>query len=524
MRTFGIWLAGLMALGTFVGGARAEAATSIAAREQVEAAAATAYRDALARFDAAQAAAPDDVALAIERCTFSDGYTDVEYGTYVESAQADAAACQAQLDKRFPNAPEVVLFKLDRVYGEKDAVQGMERWLPASEQWPPKLRARLYANLANLDADKADDYALKALRLDEDAAIVPTRLARAWLHAGQPDKAAAAIEEMKDADFEPYRELRFDIALARKDWPAAVATLDVSDTSQLYPNLKRFGQLAVAAPSTLLSGQMPVLLFAVIAMGLGLAALPLLLLVPVHYRGVARRLQHRISQAPLPRVTLWHAWYGAAIALAVPTVLMVFVAPQMLDGGGARMGPALLTLMLWTMCVSLLLMLPVLGVFGRRGLLGDRAMWRATWKRILAYWAVLLVIVFALNALFAVTGVDTSTEQTKMVAALAEQAKGTSGVMLTLCIVALLGPIFEELVFRGLLLNGMARHLDFRWANGIQAFLFACMHTDPPRFVFYFAMGLFGGWLVRRTGSIAPAIALHAINNAWAIGLLIAVT
>jgi membrane protease YdiL (CAAX protease family) len=50
------------------------------------------------------------------------------------------------------------------------------------------------------------------------------------------------------------------------------------------------------------------------------------------------------------------------------------------------------------------------------------------------------------------------------------------------------------------------------------------MHADPPRFVFYFAMGLFGGWLVRRTGSIAPAIALHALNNAWAIGLLIAVT
>jgi membrane protease YdiL (CAAX protease family) len=239
---------------------------------------------------------------------------------------------------------------------------------------------------------------------------------------------------------------------------------------------------------------------------------------------MARRLQHRTSQAPLPRVTLWHAWYGAAIALAVPTVLMVFVAPQMLDGGGARMGPALFSLMLWTMCVSLLAMVPVLGVFGKRGLLGDRAIWRSSWKRILVYWFVLLVIVFALNALFTVTGMDTSTEQTKMVAALAEQAKGTSGVMLTLCIVALLGPIFEEIVFRGLLLNGMARHLDFRWANGIQAFAFACMHADPPRFVFYFAMGLFGGWLVRRTGSIAPAIALHALNNAWAIGLLIAVT
>ena len=307
----------------------------------------------------------------------------------------------------------MVLFNLDHLYEEKDVVQEGEQWLPASKQWPPKLRARLYAKLANYDDAKADDYALQAVRLDENVTIAPARLGRAWLNAGQPTKAAEAIEDMMDSDYAPYRALRFDIALARKDWPAAVAAIDATDTSQLYPNLKRFGQLAVAAPSTLLSGQMPLMLFVVIAMGLGLAAIPLLLLVPVHYRGVARRLQHRISQAPLPRVTLWHAWYGAALALAVPTVLMVFVAPQLLDGGAERMGPALFSLMLWSMCVSLLAMVPVLGVFGRRGLLGDRDVWRASWKRILGYWAVLLVIVFALNALFTVTGMDTSTEQTK---------------------------------------------------------------------------------------------------------------
>ena len=193
-------------------------------------------------------------ALAVERCNFIGRYTNEEYGPYVESAQDDSVACQAQLAKRFPKSAEVVLFNLDHLYEEKDVVQQGEQWLPASKQWPPQLRARLLAKLANYDDAKADDYALQAVRLDENVTIAPARLGRAWLNAGQPTKAAEAIEDMVDSDYAPYHALRFDIALARKDWPAAVATIDASDTSQLYPNLKRFGQLAVAAPSTLLVG------------------------------------------------------------------------------------------------------------------------------------------------------------------------------------------------------------------------------------------------------------------------------
>ncbi|KGQ20514.1 Abortive infection protein [Lysobacter dokdonensis DS-58] len=526
MRTFGMWGAGLLALVMCAGVARAETAPDIkAATAHVEAGAAAAYREQLARFDAAQAAAPDDAALAVARCEFIAQYTDEEYGISVASAPEDFDACEAHVLDRMPNAPEVALFKLDRICVlEKSLAEG-ERLLKVSTQWPPAMRARLLAKLAELDDAKAQRYALDAVRLDANAPVDDATLARAWLDAGDPAKAEQALEGV-EATWGPYGELRFDLAIARKDWTAAVAMIDVRDVSDIYPSLQRFGRLAVAAPSTLAQGQMPVLLFMVLAMGAGLAALPVLLLLPVHYRGLVRRLQHRTAQAPLPRVTLWHAWYGAAVALAVPSMLMVFVAPQMLGDteGATRMGPGVFALMLWSTCVSLLAMVPVLGVFGKRGLLGDGALWRASWRRIVVYWLALIAIVFALNALFTLTGMDTTTEQTRMVAALAEQAKGASGVLLTLGIVALLGPVFEELVFRGLLLNGMARHLDFRWANGIQALLFACMHADPPRFVFYFAMGLFGGWLVRRTGSLAPAIALHVLNNAWAMGLMVALT
>jgi uncharacterized protein len=98
-------------------------------------------------------------------------------------------------------------------------------------------------------------------------------------------------------------------------------------------------------------------------------------------------------------------------------------------------------------------------------------------------------------------------------------ARDVARVRLALLLVALLVPVIEELVFRGLLLGGLSRHLGFGWANALQAALFAVIHDDPRRLPFYFAMGLTTGWLTRKTKSLAPAIALHALNNLIAFSL-----
>jgi membrane protease YdiL (CAAX protease family) len=66
----------------------------------------------------------------------------------------------------------------------------------------------------------------------------------------------------------------------------------------------------------------------------------------------------------------------------------------------------------------------------------------------------------------------------------------------------------------------MSRHIGFAWANFWQALLFALCHNDWPRFPYYLTMGLLAGWLVRRTGRLAPAILLHMIINATAFFLL----
>jgi membrane protease YdiL (CAAX protease family) len=67
----------------------------------------------------------------------------------------------------------------------------------------------------------------------------------------------------------------------------------------------------------------------------------------------------------------------------------------------------------------------------------------------------------------------------------------------------------------------LARHLSFGWANLIPALLFAAVHRDTPRFLFYFGMGLVLGWLVKRTRGLAAPVLLHALNNAYAVAAMV---
>ena len=111
------------------------------------------------------------------------------------------------------------------------------------------------------------------------------------------------------------------------------------------------------------------------------------------------------------------------------------------------------------------------------------------------------------------------TLQTRTVDALARGATEAHGVAVGLLLMALLVPIVEELIFRGLFLGGLTRYISFGWANFIQASLFALSHDDLPRVPFYLALGLLAGWLVKHTGALGPAIALHALNNLLAFGV-----
>lgn len=87
----------------------------------------------------------------------------------------------------------------------------------------------------------------------------------------------------------------------------------------------------------------------------------------------------------------------------------------------------------------------------------------------------------------------------------------------TLLILALLAPLVEELVFRGLLYGWLAR----RWGTGVafiaSSLAFAAAHVELAHALLVLPLGLWFGWLRRRTDSLLPSLVAHMINNGVAV-------
>lgn len=83
--------------------------------------------------------------------------------------------------------------------------------------------------------------------------------------------------------------------------------------------------------------------------------------------------------------------------------------------------------------------------------------------------------------------------------------------------------VAEELLFRGLLLTAVQQRLGSIDAAAVVAALFALIHLDLQQFFLYCVLGGACGLITIRSGSVGPAIALHATFNATAVlaGLLL---
>ncbi|RDJ00033.1 CPBP family intramembrane metalloprotease [Dyella solisilvae] len=89
-------------------------------------------------------------------------------------------------------------------------------------------------------------------------------------------------------------------------------------------------------------------------------------------------------------------------------------------------------------------------------------------------------------------------------------------------IVVSLGPLVEELLFRGVLLSAVSRHVGNAWAIVLTALLFAVVHLPDLSFLWYALpnlalLGLVLGWLRVQSGSIWPAVLAHGMNNLLAV-------
>jgi len=91
----------------------------------------------------------------------------------------------------------------------------------------------------------------------------------------------------------------------------------------------------------------------------------------------------------------------------------------------------------------------------------------------------------------------------------------TGGWVLVLFLVVVVGaPVVEEIVYRGLLQQGLDRSMNPSVALVITAAIFAAIHLQPIEFPGLFAFALVLGWTYRKTQRLGLPIITHMAFNA----------
>lgn len=193
-------------------------------------------------------------------------------------------------------------------------------------------------------------------------------------------------------------------------------------------------------------------------------------------------------------------WWMLVIFLAVMPLLLV-PAVWLVGGGG-------MLVMLAIFFVSGLVALAVaVTPLGRQALpaLGFRP---AGWRPIV------LGTLGALVVSVAVTQFGLEPEGVKQAM---EIASDPARFAASLAVMAILAPIVEESVFRGLLYGWVAGRWGSVAAWLVSSALFAAAHVEPAHVVLVLPLGLWFGWLRRRTDSLWPSLVAHMANNGLAV-------
>ncbi len=86
-------------------------------------------------------------------------------------------------------------------------------------------------------------------------------------------------------------------------------------------------------------------------------------------------------------------------------------------------------------------------------------------------------------------------------------------LVLLLILVAVIAPIAEELLFRGMLYPVLRRSGGVTLAIILSALLFGLAHVVPVLIPGLFFVGLILAWVRERSGSVIPGMLIHALQN-----------
>lgn len=79
--------------------------------------------------------------------------------------------------------------------------------------------------------------------------------------------------------------------------------------------------------------------------------------------------------------------------------------------------------------------------------------------------------------------------------------------------IVIAAPVVEELIFRGIILDGLLKKHSPTKSILISSILFGIVHLNPWQFISALILGAFSGWVYYRTKKLSLSILIHSINN-----------
>lgn len=425
---------------------------------------------------------------------------------------------------------------LSRIGAQRRAVAMIEGMPP--QQWQAWT---LRSAIASLIAMNEAQAALRLSRVRPDLqldAATRVRLAHALLDAGDETAARALMKALLE---EPAPQYGYGPAQALELFEFQRDHGERADAIAAYRKLRDQG--AAADPygrwRLSLSWRYPDAPWqagdwrgvGMLLLYLGLLALvPAFLVVPLHYRGAVLQA-HGVALPPPQPAWPWglgRLWYALAVLFAGGGLgLYIFCYPQLeglLRGVPLRNSPpadgaSLAHLLLFSQALNLVALLPLLrGVSLVPMLKGHWPVGRSLLGGLGMALLVLLAGVILSRA--ARPGIALGSDTIRALQGI-YTLYGAGALLLSMAVVV---PLTEELMFRGVYLRVAARYVPFWLAAVIQALVFIGLHDQPGAYPALFLLALGGAWLARRSGGLLAPIALHLVNNSIAALTIMGIT
>ncbi len=551
------------------------------------------YQEIIALYDTYIENHPNDISVKLSKCKFiGTAYYD-DYEDY-DTNWEETDACKDQLLIEHPKNQEVLLYKLDDLYGEEKTTlinEIFDIYKEDTQQWSEKNKATLFKIAAyhynDTELELSLLYADKAQRFDEELDLSLLK-AQIYIELGEEEKAKEALDaglyydnevwnlnqkgnllvDLKEYDkaldiFERVKEkdstyidkesiykilinnykieeartylvedtisewgksaslqklLNHDIQYSSKE--IALISYKRMQEESYYEDffgvkrIKIFFKDPFKSWSFIGLSHLIILLLLFIILFLT----PYLWVMPVYGLGSYFKWKFNIK-------TYWnlkHLWGISFAYLLVQTLMVLFfyyenymnllfdvTANYFVEDGDEFATPNEM------ITFSVLLLIATIAFLNKRNL---KYIFNSTWP--FTKIAGISIVFFVFNIVlirFIGTFTDIS-EATNYISALSLKEEiflliNEKGFLITALIIAIFAPFYEEIIFRGIILNSVSKKIGFKSANVFQAILFALIHFNLPLFLFYFTFGIVTGVLSKRTNGLVAGMVFHFVNN-----------